>query len=427
MNAPSSPSPPPPSPPPPWPFRWPVVNPGPSWSVPRVRMPDIFSIQPDFPLDTWFYAGHASDADGNDYSLNLYFARGFDPLDPTGQFVSLGIGVGSAATGDYQMCTAHGSGASDDPAKPLTLTVPPATDTSYSLLYDGGAGGAQGSMAYSGGASMGIKGALYQASASGTSATGLPMALTLDLVDDLGTKMEGMSAYVGPTYEVAQPRLLINGGTLTLGETVVQLIRGSLWHDRQTYTNPPPTGAAAPTALAAKAAPKPLYLGNWVVILFWNGLSADLNTGWPKASVPGTQWIVGRAVDKPPVFGTGNLYFAAGADRYNGGAFLQGVGDSEEDFDYDINIFNPAHPGQSPHWQSPVTGHVYCNKWSVAFSPRLAQWKVPAQVYLAAFVPGCEYAPGDGSGFWEGAVHVFADRDCTNQIGEGFVEQMGYN
>ena len=35
--------------------------------LPAVAMPGIFSIQWDMPLDSWFYAGHASDADGNEY------------------------------------------------------------------------------------------------------------------------------------------------------------------------------------------------------------------------------------------------------------------------------------------------------------------------------------------------------------------------
>src|SRR6185436_7326155 len=100
---------------------------------------------------------------------------------------------------------------------------------------------------------------------------------------------------------------------------------------------------------------------------------------------------------------------------------------SPEEFDYDINIFDPADSGQSPHWQSPATGNVYCNKWQIALSSRLARWNVPPMVYVAALVPGCEYAPPAGRAFWEGAVHLFSDRDCTNRIGEGFVEQMGYN
>jgi len=406
------------------PFRWPVVNPGPSWSCPRVNMPDIFSIQWDMPLDSWFYAGHAVDTDGNEYSVNLYFARTQpSAADPALQLVSLGIGIGVAAGGAYRMCTETGEGAAEAPGTGAALYVPRASDSSYLVQFSGGASAAHGSMAYTGGASMGIAGATYKASASGTDANGAPIALELDLEDLIGTKMEGMSGWVGPTYEIAQPRLQITGGTLTLGDAAITLAGGSLWHDRQTYNFPP----APPPPPGSK--PAPLYTGNWMALLFSNGLSADLNAVWPEATEPGTQWLSGRALNppRPPLNASGNLYFADGVDRYNGGAFLQGVGNSPEEFDYDINIFDPADSGQSPHWQSPATGNVYCNKWQIAFSSRLARWNVPPIVYVAALVPGCEYAPPAGRAFWEGAVHLFSDRDCTNKIGEGFVEQMGYN
>jgi hypothetical protein len=409
-------------------FRWPVVNPGPSWSCPRVAMPDIFSIQWDMPLDTWFYAGHAVDSEEGEYSLNLYFARGYDPFIPSGQFASLGIGVGVAATGDYHMCTAQGSGASEDPGGSAALVVPRATDSSYSLTFSGGDPAATGSMAYSGGEAMGIQGATYKARAEGTSSTGMKMILELELNDALGTKMEGMSGWVGPTYEIAQPRLEIVAGQVTLGDTIVQLAGGSLWHDRQTYNTVGP-GSQSSIGDQPTPKPKPLYTGNWMIMLFDSGLTADVNVVWPMATEPGTQWIMGRALSppKPPVSGSGNLYFADGADRYNGGAFLNGVGDTDEAFDYDVNIFDPADSENSPHWQSPATHNVYCNKWKITFSSRLAGWNVPPVVYVAALVPGCEYAPPAGAAFWEGATHLFSDPECTDRIGTGFVEQMGYN
>jgi hypothetical protein len=240
--------------------------------------------------------------------------------------------------------------------------------------------------------------------------------------------MEGLSGWVGPTYEIAQPRLEITGGELTLGDKVVRLAGGSLWHDRQTYNT---IGPGAPLSAEAESPPKPkpLYTGNWIVMLFDSGLTADVNVVWHPSSEPGTQWQMGRAFDppRPPVSGSGNLYFAAGADRYNGGAFLSGTGDTDEDYDYDVNIFDPADPERSPHWQSPVTHNVYCNKWKITFSSRLSGWNVPPVVYVVVLVPGCEYAPPGGSAFWEGATHLFSDPECTNRIGRGFVEQMGYN
>jgi hypothetical protein len=42
---------------------------------------------------------------------------------------------------------------------------------------------------------------------------------------------------------------------------------------------------------------------------------------------------------------------------------------------------------------------------------------------VVALVDSC-----DGSSpFWEGAAQLYADRACTQPIGYGFVEQMGYN
>ncbi len=423
-----------------WPFRWPVVNPGPSWSVPRVAMPDILSVQWDFPLDTWFYAGYAVDQDGHQYSVNLYFGRDADPANPLVQFVTLGLGIGDEATGRYHHCNGNGVGCSESLIIPSTLTVPRATDSSFSLSFLGGMVGPTASMAYVGGAPVGLAGALYRAEVEGRSAEGEPMLLTLDIVDSLGSRMEGHSGYVGPltegepglyTYEVAQPRMTIKSGSLTLGDKTVQLTGGNLWHDRQTYTGPPPSAAAEAAPKSAKQL-APLYRGNWIALVFDSGLSANLNVEWPAPDKPKPgepvrkQWISGRAVGRPPgSSSSGNLYFADGADRYNGGAFLDGSGD---DWDYDINIFDPADPDASPHWTSASgTCNTYCTKWQIAFSDRLARWNVPPAIYLVALVEGCEYTSTVGDGFWEGAVDIFSDRECTNRIGHGFFEQMGYD
>jgi hypothetical protein len=424
-----------------WPFRWPVVNSGPSWSLPRVSMPDILSIQWDFSLDTWFYGGYATDSEGRHYSVNLYFGRNNDPENPLVQFVTLGVGIGDGETGIYHHCNGNGVGCSESALLPSALTVPRATDSSFQLSFLGGMAGPTGSMTYTGGEPVGMAGALYAAQVDGLSVAGEMMSLTLAITDGLGTRMEGHSGYVGPlkqgdgglyTYEIAQPRLVITGGSLILGTKVVTLTAGNLWHDRQTYTVPPPEAQTA----AQTAAPKPLaplYRGNWVTLYFNSGLTASLNVGWPEPEPGAKQWISGRAVGVPPGDGSsGNLYFADGVDRYNGGAFLNGGGEGDE-WDYDINIFNPAckdDPSQhSPHWQSSFGPgfNTYCTKWSVAFSDRLAHWNVPPMIYLVALVDGCEFTSTVGDCFWEGAVQIFSDHDCTQSIGFGFYEQMGYN
>ena len=44
-------------------YQWPILDPGPSWSVSRISMPRFFSIQWDFQIDSWYYIGHGIDAD----------------------------------------------------------------------------------------------------------------------------------------------------------------------------------------------------------------------------------------------------------------------------------------------------------------------------------------------------------------------------
>ena len=409
-------------------FRWPVVNSGPSWSAPPVRMPDIFSVQPDFQLDSWFYAGCAVDTAGQEYSLNVYFGRGApSSASPPAQWgVTLGVGIGVAADDVFHMSSHQGIGLSTDAANPATLTIPPATDFAYSLAFDDSTGTASVSYVGSGpnDPAVGIAGARYQLNFQGTDAAGARMSLALDLRDDLGTRMEGYSGYVGEakqgdpglyTYEIAQPQLTITGGTITAGETDVTLVSGNLWNDRQTYTYPP-GGAPAPGGA--------LYRGCWIPLLFDNGVSAGISAGWPQAQQAGTQWMSGRDVGVAPTSGTGNLYFPEGMDRYNGGALLQTAID---DWDYDINIFNPLDPPNSPHWLSPDSGYTYCTKWRIHFSERLVRWGIPSEVFLLAMVEGCEYYGFGQRAISEGAVWMYSDEACTQLIGRGFVEQMGYN
>jgi hypothetical protein len=412
-------------------FRWPVVNSGQSWSCPRVSMPDIFSIQWDMQLDSWFYAGHAIDSEGKVYTVNVYFGRGEALPDTPGadQGVTLGVGIGVGGTGQhpgqYHMAAIpQGMGLSDDPDHPAMMTIPPATDFSYSIAYQT----PPASIVYVGvgpdDPAVGTKGATYTLSLSdAVDGAGSAMAIELQLTDALGTCMEGYSGFVGGasqsddglfTYEIPQPQLTITGGSLTVGGKTVTIVAGNLWHDRQTYTYPPGR-APAPGG--------PLYRGCWIPLQFDNGVSAALSAGWsdrPK----GSQWISGREAGFPPNGGTGNLFFPEGWDRYNGGALVQTAID---DWDYDINIFDPNDVDESPHWTSPVTGRTYCTRWKISFSERLGKWGLPREIYLAAVVDGCEFVAKDESPFSEGAVLMFADAACSLRIGYGFVEQMGYN
>jgi len=421
-------------------LRWPVVNPGNSWSAPRFAMPGFFGVQWDFKLESWFYGGHAIDEDGNLYSLNVYFARAAldlaDPANPLLQGVMLGAGIGVAATDSYHVSIGSGLGAFEDPLVPLGLVVPPVMDQAYSVAFAPEGAGPAGKVRFTPatepvGPAVGMAGARYRLDVEGTDASGAPLTLGLDLVDALGTRLEGCSGYVGPpidptglyTYEAAQPRLAIAGGTLAVAGNTAAIAGGSLWHDRQVYNQEPSAPAAA--ARAAQG----LYCGTWMPLLFDNGLTATISANWQPIPGCGTQWIAGRKVGRPPIGGTGNLYFADDPDLLNGGALLRAIRDnSDHPWDFDINIFDPADPAASPSWSAGGTSPTYCTKWWVTFSDRLvAQSGLPRDIYLVALVQGCEFAPEGETPFWEGATEIFADRACSERIGRGWAEQMGYN
>ena len=72
-----------------YPYHWPIINPGNSWAVPRICMPQFFSIQWDYAIDSWYYIGHGLDEGGNAYSFNVIVGRcafrGRNPwCDPNG-------------------------------------------------------------------------------------------------------------------------------------------------------------------------------------------------------------------------------------------------------------------------------------------------------------------------------------------------------
>jgi hypothetical protein len=295
-----------------------------------------------------------------------------------------------------------------------------------------------------GGAPVGIAGATYRIDCAGTSKGGDALSLGLDLKDERGTMLEGASGCVEPpketdkgvfTYEVAQPRLTITGGTLAIGERKVNLVGGSLWHDRQAYTLSPygggflPGGATTEEMVTqASKEVATLYRGMWIALTLDSGISMLVTPQWAPVTDKGQQWISGRAVNRPPTGGYGNLFLPPDADRYNGGALLSGGSATGDDWDFDVNIFDPQNPQDSPHWQSPdYDKNVYGTKWAITFSDYLGHWGVPKEVFVVALVDSCENTLAGSSPFWEGAARLYGDRACTQPIGYGFVEQMGYN
>ncbi|HKV07429.1 MAG TPA: hypothetical protein VJ725_04760 [Thermoanaerobaculia bacterium] len=433
-----------------YPYQWPILNPGPSWSVPRISMPRFFSIQWDFQIDSWYYIGHGVDAAGNAYTFNFTVGRyAFNGQSPSPQMAYFGFGVGSEAANEFHFGVGYGLDVSDDPKRPAALLIPPVGDFAYDLLFNGMLGANHARFRYTGGQPVGIIGAMYSIDAVGIDKNKVPLSASLELRDDRGTVLEGMSGCVAPlaeddpgvyTYEVAQPRLTITGGTIRIGSETVVLTGGSLWHDRQAYTYSPYapklaalSGGSDEERIAAGAsAASTLYRGMWLNVKLDSGPSMILSPMWAPQSQPGQQWISGRLVDRPPTGGYGNLFFAPDSALFkagDGGAFLQG-GDTNPatPWDFDVNIFDPGDPSLSPHWQSSDgPRNTYGTKWSVRFSERVQQWGVPPIVYLVALVESCENSLQGSVPFWEGAVRVYKDAACTEAIGYGFVEQMGYN
>ena len=391
-----------------YPYHWPVINPGNSWAVPRIAMPQFFSIQWDYAIDSWYYIGHGIDDAGDSYSFNLIVGRrALRGRNPVPQMAYLALGIGSRAEQKFYGSFGYGLDVSDDPTHPAALIISPVTDFSFDILFTPLVSDTRARIRYTGGAPVGIKGATYRIDCAGTSKGGA-LSLGLDLKDERGTRLEGASGCVEPpnetdkgvfTYEVAQPRLTITGGTLAIGERKVKLVGGNLWHDRQAYTLSPygggflPGGGASTEAMVIQASKEvaTLYRGMWIAIKLDSGISMLVSPQWAPVADKGQQWISGSAVGRPPVGGYGNLFLplGAGADRYNGGALLYGTPVAGAPADFDVNIFESQNPPASPHWQSGQHGNVYATKWTVTFAAALARWGVPKEVYLAALVDGC--------------------------------------
>lgn len=409
-------------------------------------MPDFFSIQWAFQIDSWYFVGHLVDAEGSEYSLNFIFGRAATAgRNKTPLLAYLGVGLGSASSGAFYPCLGYGIDASDDPTHPAALIVPPAANDAFDLLFNSALTPSRARVSYVGGAPVGIAGARYRVDIAGmtSGAEGSSVVLGIDLHDQRGTLLEGSSGCVAPlsetdpgvfTYEIAQPRLAVIGGTVEIGGVEKALAGGNLWHDRQAYTYSP---YAQPQAASASATPEALlksvpgsggnlYRGVWMGLGFDNGMSMLVSPQWAKVDAPGEQWISGRAVGRPPSGGYGNLFLPIDSPQhYNGGALLD-AGTPDRPGDFDLNIFDPANPAHSPHWQGP-SGNVYCTKWSLKFADGLAQCGVPGEVYVAALLDTCENQLIGSNPFWEGAVRIYADAACTQRIGTGFAEQMGCN
>jgi hypothetical protein len=429
------------------PFYWPL-DPGPSWNVPRISLPGCMGVLTQYQTEWWYYVGHAVSAGGEELSLQFEFLRAaLDGGSLEGQVVAGLVGIGTRSTGSYLWAPAYGFSVADQIGMLGTLTVLPASDAQYSLEF-APLLGTRLSVAYTGGGPLATVGSTYRLTASGEDA-GTPFTADLSFTDRRGLVMEGSSGFVGPgmfsgggglgagSYEFAQPRLEITGGTVEIGGVTHTLVGGMLWCDRQALTNPTPPSSlpegeidrARPDLALAKAS-SALYRGSWLAVTLHNGVSLALATFWQPPAVPDMhlQWVTGTRVGRPPLGGFGTVYLPGGGSfaGRNGGQPIQGA-DAYGTHDFDVNILDPRRGDQSPHWQSTASGHTYSTGWWLSFDPRLSALGVPENLYLRAVVDGCENLLPLTSGFWEGAANIYATREGGEPIGHAFVEQMGYD
>lgn len=407
---------------------------GPSWNVPRISLPSGLGLLLQYEVEWWYYAGHAYDADGTEYTLQFSIDRDWQFL-----FCASGIGWGD----QYLFNIGYGIGATADPLLPAAFKLPAVTDDRYEGSFDSLLSPIRMRFSRTGGAASGTTGSQYTLSSSMTGEKSYD--IELQLVDERGMVMEWQSGYIGPSaknsfdassYEFAQPRLRITGGSLTVGGSQRAIASGMLWLDRQVLTYPQKAAARASTGdalkdgIASVGSRSSLYRGDWMGITFDDGLTMVCSCFWQEPQPPLLQWQTGTLLGRPPLATYGNLYFRDEGDRMtNGGAFAHGYDEGDpdpNDYDFDVNILTPDAPQTSPHWTSPTSGQTYANAWWIRIGPRLQRHGVPPNLYLQAVVPGCENLV-PGSAFWEGAANVYADEAMTQRIGHAFVEQMGFN
>lgn len=123
------------------PWAWPVIAPGPSWNIPRIALPSCLGPLLQYQNEWWYYAGYASDAEGNSYSLQFSINRfPLGSADPLLQAIACMTGIGDTSSNSYYFTASYGLGISTDPEKPLGLTIPTVTDEQYDISVMPGPG-----------------------------------------------------------------------------------------------------------------------------------------------------------------------------------------------------------------------------------------------------------------------------------------------
>jgi hypothetical protein len=432
------------------------VNPGPSWSIPRVSAPSCMGLLDQFQTEWWYYVG-VVEAANERFSIQIEVLRANFGLPFPFEGVVGYTGIGTQSDNRFFSALGFAVGVSTDPVLPAALTIPPVTDQAYDIAYSSLLNAVQIRATYTGGSDgvrVGTPGAQYTLHANAVDGEFNTFAADFVLTNQRGLVLEGQAGFVGPgmpgggpvgggaaTYEFAEPLLAVTG-TIALRGQSYDIIGGNLWLDRQCLTPPqpdgytppasPPDDAAAIKSLLSESGATPvLYTGDWMAIKLDGGPTVQVATFWQPAAAGKKQWITGSAVGIPPRCSFGTVYFPPNDASLNGGIGLIGASEKawkvgHHGVDFDINLIDPKDPERSPHWQSSSSsGNTYTTAWAVTFAPHLRTVGVPDGLYVRVLVDGCEVDMG--SAFFEGAADVFADVQFTKRIGTAFVEQMGFN
>lgn len=307
---------------------YPPMRPENSWSLPRISLPGIYSIQPEFASEWWYYAGWGKSSDGTYLSLQIQLLRsGNNPeSDISGYF--LGIGWPETPQKEnqkYLFAQGYGFGASKDltdlKAK-ASLNIPDVTDYSFNasfkpwfeiVRYEDKTDSIKISTADSPtyyfsyqknkeNIPLGCKGSKYYLKGKGSGVCSelkngqneihtenIKYSFNVNLEDQRGFVMEGLSGYVGSemfppkkeksatsfssSYECAQPQLKITDGSITIAGKEFKIVEGNLWMDRQMIakSNPEPILPKVNESLlnhinSSNFSTKALYRGNWIGI-----------------------------------------------------------------------------------------------------------------------------------------------------------------
>ena len=194
-----------------------------------------------------------------------------------------------------------------------------------------------------------------------------------------------------PSYEYALPCLnIMNGSYIKMNGEKYYLLDGNLWLNRQTHA--PDSGSVSQNLNSKQlplrhqpAAGQQLYTGNCLAIVMNNKTVYVMAFFWPEKK---DQWIVGSKLNPPhpPLAKTG-LKFLYSSEWINWKDIppMQGVFVLDPD-EFDLNIFDPNNPSDSPHWKSPTTKQTYCSKWQLQIGD--------IRYIMTALVPESEVAGG---------------------------------